>query len=90
MKATRLITLSVAAMALIGTVSHAAQAQGKTRAQVNQELVQAQHDGIIPHSKTQYPASAERIARNKELHAIAAHGGEKAPSMDHHDTVAAR
>lgn len=90
MNATRLITLSVAAMALIGAVSQAAQAQGKTRAQVNQELAQAQHDGIIPHSKTQYPPSTERIARNKELHAIAWHDGEKAPSMDHHDTVAAR
>ncbi|ASW01571.1 DUF4148 domain-containing protein [Paraburkholderia aromaticivorans] len=90
MNVTKLATLSVAAMALIGAVSQAAQAQGKTRAQVHQELVQAQHDGVIPNSKTQYPPSADRVARNKELHALSWHAGEKSPPVDHHDTFAAR
>ncbi|NPT35796.1 DUF4148 domain-containing protein [Paraburkholderia xenovorans] len=90
MNAAKLITLSVVALTMIASASQIAQAQGKSRAQVNQELVQAQHDGVIPHSKTQYPPSADRIARNKELHAITWHAGETAPPLDHHDSLAAR
>jgi hypothetical protein len=66
-------------------VAQAALAQGKTRAQVQQELAQARHDGMIPISKTSYPPSSEQIARNKELHAIAKHAGEANPGVDHHD-----
>ncbi|EIF34798.1 hypothetical protein BCh11DRAFT_02605 [Burkholderia sp. Ch1-1] len=90
MNAAKLITLSIAALTMVASASQVAQAQAKSRAQVNQELVQAQHDGVIPNSKTQYPPSADRVARNKELHAIAWHAGETAPSMDHHDSLAAR
>ncbi|MFM0167935.1 DUF4148 domain-containing protein [Paraburkholderia sediminicola] len=88
MNAARLFTLSVAAITMIGAASQAAQAQGKSRAQVNQELVQAQHDGVIPTSKAQYPADANTIARNRQIHAISSHAGETAPSMDQHDTFA--
>ncbi|MBF5008658.1 DUF4148 domain-containing protein [Burkholderia pseudomultivorans] len=44
--------------------------QTKTREQVRQELIQAYHDGLLPTSKHDYPASPATIARNKELHQI--------------------
>ncbi|WP_438397131.1 DUF4148 domain-containing protein [Caballeronia sp. DA-9] len=63
---------------------------GKTRQQVQQELMQAQHDGIVPVSKHDYPPSPARIARNKELHALTKHAGEQMPVQDHHDNLASR
>ncbi|KVD82012.1 hypothetical protein WS62_23975 [Burkholderia sp. ABCPW 14] len=65
-------------------------AQGKTRAEVAQELVRAQHDGIVPAGKNDYPPSAALIARNKTLHAISVHGGKADRSIDPHDPVVAR
>nr|WP_272544876.1 DUF4148 domain-containing protein [Burkholderia cepacia]MDC6099558.1 DUF4148 domain-containing protein [Burkholderia cepacia] len=44
--------------------------RGKTREQVQQELVQAYHDGLLPTSKHDYPPSEATIARNKELHQL--------------------
>ncbi|MDR5761061.1 DUF4148 domain-containing protein [Caballeronia sp. LZ035] len=76
-----LITSSMALMLASGVAS----AQGKSRDQVRQELVQAQHDGDVPSTKTQYPPSEQMVARNKEVHASAVHAGEKAPAVDHHD-----
>lgn len=38
---------------------------GKTRAQVREELVEAQRMGLVPSSKTDYPPSAATIARNQ-------------------------
>ncbi|MFB9122141.1 DUF4148 domain-containing protein [Paraburkholderia dipogonis] len=90
MNAARLFTLSVAALTVFGTASQVAQAQGKSRAEVKQELVQAHHTGVIPSSKTQYPPDANTIARNKQTHAIAWHSGEKTPSLDQHDKLAAK
>ncbi|WP_341318872.1 DUF4148 domain-containing protein [Paraburkholderia sp. IMGN_8] len=90
MKAAKLFALSVAAIVSIGAASQAAQAQGKSREQVREELIRAQHDGVTPVSKTQYPPNADTIARNKELHAILRHAGETAPTADHHDSLAAR
>jgi hypothetical protein len=89
MNAARLFTLSVVAITMVGALSPAAQAQGKSREQVNHELVQAQHDGVTPTSKTQYPPDANTIARNKQTHAVTRHAGEKAPSMDQHDKLVA-
>ena len=89
MNAARLFTLSIAAMTMIGAVSSAAQAQGKSREQVTQELVKAQHDGVTPTSKTQYPPDANTIARNQQTHAVTRHKGEKAPAMDQHDSLTA-
>ncbi|MGV7242878.1 DUF4148 domain-containing protein [Caballeronia sp. M23-90] len=64
---------------------------GKTREQVKQELAQAQHDGIVPAPKHDYPPSPARVARNKEVHALTKHAGEQIPvQADHHDTVAGR
>jgi hypothetical protein len=40
-------------------------AHGKTRAEVLQELIQAQRDGLIPTNDTDYPPSKRTIERNK-------------------------
>ncbi len=40
-------------------------AEGKTRAQVRAELLQAQRMGLIPAASTRYPADATTIARNQ-------------------------
>ena len=42
------------------------QTQGKSRTQVINELKQAQHDGIVPINKKQYPPTAEVVARNND------------------------
>ncbi|GAB7521328.1 DUF4148 domain-containing protein [Paraburkholderia sp. 2C] len=39
--------------------------QGKTRAQVRAELVQAEESGLVPAGNTRYPAGAGTIARNR-------------------------
>ncbi|SAK44681.1 hypothetical protein AWB80_00788 [Caballeronia pedi] len=72
-----------------GLVSQSAMAQ-KSRQQVQQELVQAQHDGVVPSTKTQYPPTDAMIARNKEVHAVTTHRGEKSPATDHHDQPVSR
>lgn len=96
MKTAKLAALFVTATLSLGTVTQATfaqvqtQTQGKTRTQVVNELKQAQHDGIVPTSKTQYPPTGELIARNKELHGISVHGGEKKPQADNHDNLATR
>jgi Domain of unknown function (DUF4148) len=41
-----------------------------TRAEVHQQLAQAEADGLLPVRKDDYPPSAATIARNKELYAI--------------------
>ncbi|WP_321951283.1 DUF4148 domain-containing protein [Paraburkholderia bannensis] len=90
MKVTRLAGFVVAASLGFAFVSQTALAQSKTRAQVNAELSQAQHDGITPVSKTQYPPTPDALARQKQLHAVAWHAGEKSPNFDQHDSVASR
>ncbi len=90
MKAIKFAALLVTSTIALGAVSQSAQAQAKTREQVRQELVQAQHNGLIPSSKTHYPPSEATIARNKETHAAMKHAGEPTPAVDHHDSVAAR
>jgi hypothetical protein len=80
-----LAALLVASSTTLVLASGAAFAQGKSRDQVRQELVQAQHDGAVPSGKTQYPPSEQLVARNKEVHASAVHAGEKSPSVDQHD-----
>ncbi|CAB3748281.1 hypothetical protein GQ57_18820 [Burkholderia sp. MSh2] len=98
MKTAQLATLFVTAALSLGMATPAAfaqtqtqtQTQGKTRTQVVNELKQAQHDGVVPISKTQYPPSGEVVARNKELHGISVHGGEKKPQTDNHDNLATR
>ncbi|MGC3023857.1 DUF4148 domain-containing protein [Burkholderia sp. DN3021] len=94
MKTAKLAALFVTATLSLGMATQAAfaqtQTQGKTRAQVVNELKQAQHDGIVPTSKTQYPPTSEIVARNKELHGISVHGREKKPQADNHDNLATR
>ncbi|AOJ88766.1 MULTISPECIES: DUF4148 domain-containing protein [Burkholderia] len=96
MKTVKLAALFVTATLSLGIATQAAfaqtqtQMQGKTRAEVINELKQAQHDGVVPTSKTQYPPTGEIVARNKELHGISVHAGEKAPQADNHDSLATR
>ena len=96
MKTEKFAALIVTATLSFGAATHAAFAQtqtqtpGKTRTQVVNELKQAQHDGVVPMSKTQYPPSGELVARNKELHGISVHGGEKKPQTDNHDKLTAQ
>lgn len=90
MNAAKFLALSAAAVMFIGGISQVAQAQGKSREQVRQELIQARHDGLTSVRKTQYPPDAATIARNKELHALTFHAGETVPSADRHDQLAAR
>ncbi|KUZ11685.1 hypothetical protein WI28_17535 [Burkholderia diffusa] len=94
MKTVKLAALSVAATLSLGITTQAAfaqaQTQGKTRSEVVTELKQAQHDGTVPTSKTQYPPTSEIVARNKELHGISVHAGEKSPQADNHDSLATR
>jgi hypothetical protein len=85
MNTAKLTLLAFTASLSAAFLTQAALAEGKTRAQVQQELAQARHDGIVPISKTSYPPSADQIARNKELHAISKHAGEANPRIDHHD-----
>ncbi|MFC0399848.1 DUF4148 domain-containing protein [Paraburkholderia rhizosphaerae] len=91
MSSAKLSLLAVTASLCAAFATEAALAQGKTREQVQQELAQARHDGMLPVSKTSYPPTDEQIARNKQLHAIAKHPGEASPSVDYHDgKIAAR
>ncbi|KVH42511.1 hypothetical protein WL88_19710 [Burkholderia diffusa] len=96
MKTVKLAALFVAATLSLGITTQAAfaqtqtQTQGKTRSEVVTELKQAQHDGTVPTSKTQYPPTSEIVARNKELHGISVHAGEKSPQADNHDSLATR
>jgi hypothetical protein len=91
MKAAQFSVLLIAAASLCAvTLAQAAQESGKTRAEVRQELVQAQHEGTVPASKNNYPPNADTITRNKELHAISKHRGETSPALDRHDGTATR
>jgi hypothetical protein len=54
---------------------------GKSREEVRAELIRAQHEGQVPAKKTEYPPSAETVARNRELHAIARHAGAPNPPL---------
>ncbi|MDR5837428.1 DUF4148 domain-containing protein [Caballeronia sp. LZ034LL] len=85
MKKSLLVAVLITSSLALALASGAASAQGKSRDQVRQELVQAQHDGDVPSGKTQYPPSEQLVARNKEVHASAVHAGEKSPSVDQHD-----
>ncbi|WP_175819009.1 DUF4148 domain-containing protein [Burkholderia sp. BCC0419] len=94
MKTAKLAALFVTATLSLGIATQAAfaesQPQGKSRSQVVNELKQAQHDGVVPTSKTQYPPTGEIVARNKELHGISVHGGEQKPQTDNHDNLNAK
>ncbi|KAB0641197.1 hypothetical protein WT67_05330 [Burkholderia stagnalis] len=85
MNVAKLSTCLVAAILAAGGIAPNAFAQGKTRADVRQELVQAQHDGTIPSNKHDYPPGPQQVDRNKVLHGISVHGNEKAAGLDAHD-----
>ncbi|RQR66622.1 DUF4148 domain-containing protein [Burkholderia sp. Bp9126] len=85
MNIAKLSTCVAVAILAAGGIAPNAFAQGKTRADVRQELVQAQHDGTIPSNKHDYPPGPQQIDRNKVLHGISVHGREQAPGLDAHD-----
>ncbi|HKU00754.1 MAG TPA: DUF4148 domain-containing protein [Paraburkholderia sp.] len=58
-----LIALAVAFGATVAVVQ--TQTPGKTRAEVQQELVQARHDGLTQSTPTRYPPNDAQIAQNK-------------------------
>ncbi|VBU23309.1 Uncharacterised protein [Burkholderia pseudomallei] len=86
---TTIVWATAAALTALA-LSPAAFAQGKTRDEVRQELIRAQHEGVVPASKNDYPPSAALVARNKELHAISVHGGKTDLALDQHDQTLAR
>ncbi|CAB3786201.1 hypothetical protein LMG28614_02252 [Paraburkholderia ultramafica] len=87
MNASKLAIVSMAGALVLGSISTTASAQ-KTRDQVRQELLQAQHDGLVVAGKQPYPPTAETQARNKELHAITKHAGQTGSGFDSHDYIA--
>ncbi|ABN85895.1 DUF4148 domain-containing protein [Burkholderia pseudomallei] len=86
---TTIVWATAAALTALA-LSPAAFAQGKTRDEVRQELIRAQHEGVVPAGKNDYPPSAALVARNKELHAISVHGGKTDLALDQHDQTVAR
>lgn len=90
MKATKIAMVFLVAGIAAEMPFLAASAQGKTREEVRQELLKARHDGISPANKPQYPPTEDMLNRNRELHALTTHAGEKSPAFEQHDTVADR
>ncbi|ONC16819.1 DUF4148 domain-containing protein [Burkholderia pseudomallei] len=86
---TTIVWATAAALTALA-LSPTAFAQGKTRDEVRQELIRAQHEGVVPAGKNDYPPSAALVARNKELHAISVHGGKTDLALDQHDQTVAR
>lgn len=86
---TTIVWATAAALTALA-LSPAAFAQGKTRDEVRQKLIRAQHEGVVPAGKNDYPPSAALVARNKELHAISVHGGKTDLALDQHDQTVAR
>lgn len=86
---TTIVWATAAALTALA-LSPAAFSQGKTRDEVRQELIRAQHEGVVPAGKNDYPPSAALVARNKELHAISVHGGKTDLALDQHDQTVAR
>jgi hypothetical protein len=86
----KLTCATVVAILSLTALAQTAQAQGKTREQVQQELIQARHDGLTTFSEAQYPGTEQTIAHNKQLHAVTTHPGEPAPVLDHHDSSPSR
>lgn len=87
MNAIKVAIVTVVAAVSLSAVSQTVPAQGKTREQVRQELVQAQHDGTIPVSNVRYPNTPEMTANNQARHAYTNHPGETKPGLDHHDAT---
>jgi hypothetical protein len=56
-----------------------AQSSGMTRAEVKQQLVQAEAQGLIPSGGTNYPPNARTIHRNREAYE-AQHSGSASQS----------
>ena len=68
-----LIRAVLLSCALSAPIAAFAQTAGHTvtRADVRADLIRAERDGTVPTSNSDYPPSAQTIARNRELYAIA-------------------
>lgn len=86
MKCSRFVVAASILSISLAAFAQGAAAQSKSRQDVQQELLQAQHDGVIPVSKHSYPPSPELVQRNRELHQVTVHRGEKQPMLDAHDS----
>lgn len=73
----KIVILLLASMS-VGVAGQAfAQTSGITRAEVKQQLVQAEAQGLLPSNGTDYPPRASSIARNKAAY-VARHEGNVA------------
>lgn len=65
----------LAALSLpFGTQAFAQSTQAPlTRAEVRQQLIDAEADGLLPSNRNDYPPSASQVARNRQLYAIQHH-----------------
>jgi hypothetical protein len=69
MKTLAVATLAVMISAVAGTaMADTSASAGLTRQEVRAQLVQAEHDGIIPTNNVDYPPSAAQIARNRAVY----------------------
>ncbi|KWN13468.1 hypothetical protein WT83_18855 [Burkholderia territorii] len=68
---------AVAALSLpFGTQAFAQSNQAPvTRAEVRQQLIDAEADGLLPSNRNDYPPSSAEIAHNRALHAARLHDG---------------
>ncbi|WP_250478257.1 MULTISPECIES: DUF4148 domain-containing protein [unclassified Caballeronia] len=84
------LLLLIACLTVGVTAQAQAQTSGLTRAEVKQQLVQAEAQGVLPSNGTNYPPSARAIARNKAVFAeqhesqdATAYGGVPDTHADH-------
>ncbi len=65
----RAVKLLISALSVGFAATAVAHAGELTRAEVQQQLVQAEAQGLVPSSGTDYPPSARAIARNQRIYA---------------------
>lgn len=68
-------TFVVATLSLpFGTQAFAQSTQAPlTRAEVRQQLIDAEADGLLPSNRNDYPPSHAEVARNRQIYAIQHH-----------------
>ncbi|WP_250454005.1 DUF4148 domain-containing protein [Caballeronia sp. ATUFL_M2_KS44] len=65
----KIVCLMLASVSLGVTFQASAQTRELTRAQVEQQLVQAQAQGLLPSNGVHYPPNARTVARNHATYA---------------------
>lgn len=60
--------------------------QGRSRAEVKEELAKSKHDGTFTKKNGEYPPSEQTVKRQKADHAAAVHAKDGSnPTFDKHD-----